>query len=107
MPLVYSFFGIWMYSNRQIYGNEVKPKVHANHPGDKSHTIKYTLTTFTPGTPLMFLLVASTVYNLCAYFRLQLPDLLFGKKSTIHASKLNKLMCTNFDNFYYYISLNK
>jgi len=30
MPVIYSSFGLWMYSNRQIYDNAVLPKAHSN-----------------------------------------------------------------------------
>jgi len=30
MPVLYSSFGLWMYSNRQIYDNAVIPKSHKN-----------------------------------------------------------------------------
>lgn len=30
MPVIYASFGIWMYSNRQIYDNAVLPKAYAN-----------------------------------------------------------------------------
>lgn len=61
MPILYASFGIWMYSNRQIYDNAVLKKSKINGLQDHSHTIVYTLTTFTPATPLIVLLVIATI----------------------------------------------
>ena len=64
MPVMYASFGLWMYSNRQIYDNAVLKKAYLNGLQDHSHTVIYTLTHFTPGTPLLFLLFVAVV-NFC------------------------------------------
>lgn len=70
LPILYGSFGLWMYSNRQVYDNAVLPKAYNNGLQDHSHTVIYTLTTFTPGTPFLFLLIIAvpnfifTMWNL-------------------------------------------
>ena len=62
LPILYASIGFWMYSNRQIFENEVLPKHKTHGFQNHNHTIVYSLTNFTPGTPLLILFVVA-VFN--------------------------------------------
>lgn len=61
MPILYSVVGTWMYSNRRIFDNKVFPKIYANGPELNHHTYSYTFFNFTPGTPLIALLIIASI----------------------------------------------
>lgn len=101
MPVLYSCFGLWMYSNRQIYDNKVLPRASINGIQDHSHTVVYTLTTFTPGTPFLILLVVAL-----ANFIVMVLELNLWKKITFVSElneKIKALRLANLENFYQYI----
>lgn len=102
MPILYSCFGLWMYSNRQIYDNAVLPKAFANGLQDHSHTVLYTLSTVTPGTPLILLLVVAVpnfIIVMCNFKYHKLFACLPGQLS----SKIRSLRHADLDHFYEYV----
>lgn len=99
MPVLYSSIGLWMYSNRQIYDNKVLPRASMNGIQDHSHTVVYTLTTFTPGTPFLIILIVALVN--CIVMALELK---LSKKLTFVSGNLNKeikkMRRANLEHFY-------
>lgn len=55
-PIIYASWGWWAYSNRQIFENIVYPRYRINGYVEHRHTVVYSLTTLTPGTPMLILL---------------------------------------------------
>lgn len=102
MPVIYASFGLWMYSNRQIYDNAVLKKAYANGLQDHSHTVVYTLTTFTPGTPLLLLLVIA-LFNFIMVATDTKYQKMFSSMPGTLTSKIQALRKPDMDNFYQYI----
>lgn len=102
LPVLYSSFGLWMYSNRQIYDNAVLPKAFANGLQDHSHTVVYTLTTVTPAMPLIFLLVVSIFNFIVMMLNLKYYKIFKCFPGNL-AKRIQSLRIADLDHFYMYI----
>lgn len=104
MPVVYSGTGLWMYSNRQIFDNAVSPMDRSKGTVNHHHKISYSLTTLTPGTPFLFLLIVSTFNFICVISNVKFSKL-FKKfpRCARMDEKMRELRKPDTENFYQYI----
>ena len=77
-PILYSAFGFWFMSTRQLLHNDVVPKVQTYDYVEQNHTIDYAMSHVNPGSPFLFLFTLS-VFAIIGY-TLKLDDMLFQKK---------------------------
>lgn len=103
LPMMYSLIGFWMYSNRQIYENKVVPKASLNGTVDHRHTIVYSLTNITPGTPFLYLLVVSMANYIIKFFDIKYSKICscFDIVRRIN-SRVTNLRVVDNKNFYWY-----
>ena len=95
-PVFYSSFGFWMYSNRQIFDNNVVPKSRTNGIIEHNHTVVYSLTTLTPGTPLLILFVISIINLVFINFDIKYSSIFSFCKNPF----IEKLREPDMDEFY-------
>lgn len=55
-PLLYSMLGFWMFSNRQLFENEVVFKEHRSETTRYNHKIIESLFRLSPGSPFIFVI---------------------------------------------------
>lgn len=80
----------------------MKPKAYANGIQDHCHTIIYTLTTLTPATPLIFLLVISVVNYTLMFWEIKYFKINECMRNGLN-DKISKLKIANLDTFYQHI----
>jgi hypothetical protein len=69
-PVLQMFFGYWMYSNKQIFGNHVIPIAEANSPNQSGHSIwnpieiNQALPFLVMGTAIVLFNIGRQIYSL-------------------------------------------
>ena len=63
-PIFYTGFGFWMYGNRQIFENYVKPIDSLYNPVRYDHKILNSLTYIHVGTPFLILFIISVLMKI-------------------------------------------
>lgn len=93
-----------MYSNRQIFDNTVMPRAEIKGLQDHRHTVYFTLTNFTPGTPFLILLIISVINFIVYVLKIKIPYA-HDQFSSNFKDKISLLRVAEFDNFFQFIDL--
>ena len=56
-PIFYAGMGFWLFTNRQIFANDVIPIQYLHDVQRMNHEIFPSIMTLSPGTPLLYLMV--------------------------------------------------